>query len=64
MVDKHRYMLIDEVAREARVSLSSVRHWLRTSKLKSVRPGRRRLVERSEFERFLGVSAKRRESVE
>jgi excisionase family DNA binding protein len=46
-------MLIAEVAREARVSVSSVRHWLRTGKLNSVRPARRRLIARDEFERFM-----------
>jgi excisionase family DNA binding protein len=53
MLDKQRYMLIGEVSQEARASPSTVRHWLRTGKLRSVRPGRRRLVERVEFERFL-----------
>lgn len=48
-----RFMLIAEVAREARVSVSSVRHWLRTGKLTSVRPARRRLIARDEFERFM-----------
>ncbi len=47
-------MLIGEVAREARVSVSSVRHWLLTGKLPYVRPGRRVMVLREDFERFLG----------
>jgi excisionase family DNA binding protein len=58
MHDRQRYMLVDEVAREARVSLSSVRHWLRTGKLASVRPGRRRLIRRSDFDRFIDGLAK------
>jgi excisionase family DNA binding protein len=37
-------MLLEEVADEARVSLSTVHHWLRTGRLKSTRPGKRRLV--------------------
>lgn len=51
--DRQRFMLIAEVAREARVSISSVRHWLRTGKLTSIRPARRRLIARDEFERFM-----------
>jgi len=53
MADQRRFLTLDECAAEARVSRSSVRHWLRTGKLRGVRPGRRRLVERCEFERFL-----------
>jgi hypothetical protein len=48
-----RFMLLSEVATEARVSISSVRHWLRTGRLRSVRPARRRLVRLQDFERFL-----------
>lgn len=53
MNERDRYMLLSEVASEARVSLSSVRHWLRTGKLQSVRPGRRRLIRRTDFEQFI-----------
>ena len=53
MAEEQRFMLVDEVAREARVSLSTVHHWLRTGRLKSVRPGRRRLIARDDFERFV-----------
>jgi excisionase family DNA binding protein len=42
-----------EVARLARVSVSSVRHWIKSGRLASIRPGKRRLVRRAEFERFL-----------
>jgi excisionase family DNA binding protein len=55
MNEHNRYMLLSEVAAEARVSLSSVRHWLRTGKLPSVRPGRRRLIRRADFEEFLAA---------
>ena len=44
---------LEEVAQLARVSVSTVRHWIKTGRLASLRPGRRRLVQRSEFERFL-----------
>jgi excisionase family DNA binding protein len=48
------FLLLDEVMRLARAeSISTVRHWLRTGKLASVRPGRRRMVRRSDLEAFL-----------
>jgi len=50
---EERFMLLSEVARDARASISTVRHWLRTGRLPSVRPGRRRLVRRQDFERFM-----------
>jgi len=53
MLEQRRFLTIEECAAVARVSPSSVRHWLRTGKLKSLRPARRRLVDRIEFERFL-----------
>jgi excisionase family DNA binding protein len=62
MGEQRRFLTLDECAAEARVSLSSVRHWLRAGKLRSVRPGRRRLVERSEFERFLAANAQKVEA--
>jgi excisionase family DNA binding protein len=55
MPDNERFMLVEEVAREARVSLSTVHHWLRTGRLKSVRPGRRRMIAREDFERFVAA---------
>jgi excisionase family DNA binding protein len=57
MSEQQRFMLVDEVAREARVSLSTVHHWLRTGRLDSTRPGRRRLVAREDFERFVKAFA-------
>jgi excisionase family DNA binding protein len=50
---EERFMLLIEVARDARASISTVRHWLRTKRLPSIRPGRRRLVRRQDFERFM-----------
>lgn len=35
------------------IEVSSVRHWLRTGRLPSVRPARHRLVRREDFERFV-----------
>ena len=48
-------LLLEEIARECRASLSSVRYWIRTGRLRSVRPGRRRLVRREDLDRFLAL---------
>ncbi len=50
---QHELMILEEVAREARTSVHSVRHWIRSGKLASIRPGRRRLVRRADLERLL-----------
>jgi excisionase family DNA binding protein len=47
------FLLLSEVAEEARTTLSTVRHWIATGKLASVRPGRRRLVRRADLDAFL-----------
>jgi excisionase family DNA binding protein len=47
------FLLLEEVAEETRTPLSTVRHWIATGKLASVRPGRRRLVRRIDLEAFL-----------
>ena len=47
---RERFLLIDEVAREARVSESTVRHWLRTGRLSSTKLGKRRVIPRDAFE--------------
>jgi excisionase family DNA binding protein len=49
-----RYLLIEEVAEITRSSESTVRYWLSVGKLKSIRPGRRRLIPEAELRRFLG----------
>jgi excisionase family DNA binding protein len=52
-------LLLEEVAAEVRAPLSSVRFWVATGKLRSLRPGRRRLVRRLDLDFFLhgpGVS--------
>jgi excisionase family DNA binding protein len=48
-----QYLLLTECAAEARVSVSTVRHWILTRRLASTRPGRRRLVRRVDFDEFL-----------
>lgn len=49
----HDYLLLSEVAEIARTSVDSVRSWVRSGRLRSVKPGRRRLIRREELERFL-----------
>lgn len=48
-----RYLLIDEAAQIARTSPSTVRHWIRSGRLPSSRPGRRRLIAAEDLERFI-----------
>ncbi|MEY4549519.1 MAG: Helix-turn-helix domain [Pseudomonadota bacterium] len=47
------FLFLEEVARHARVSVDSVRHWIKSGRLRSVRPGKRRLVLRRDLEAFL-----------
>lgn len=54
---QHRFVRIDELAREARVSISTVRYWLRKGRLPSVKLGKRRVVPREAFERMIAVGA-------
>ncbi len=50
---EQQHLLLPEVAAVARVSVSTVRQWIATGRLRSSRPGRRRIVRRDELERFL-----------
>ena len=50
---EYEYLLLDEVAATARASVDTVRRWIRSGQLPSVKPGRRRLVRRGDLERFL-----------
>jgi len=52
-VNERRFIRIDELAREARVSTSTVRHWLRVGRLPSTKLGKRRVVPREAFERLV-----------
>lgn len=49
----NRFLLLEECADVARVSVSTVRHWIKAGKLRTFKPGRRRLVLRADFEAFL-----------
>jgi len=51
------FLLLTECAEHARVPLSTVRHWIATGKLPSVRPGRRRMVRRTDLDAFLAGAA-------
>lgn len=46
-------LFISEIARECRVPLGTVRHWMRTGRLASFRLGRRRVARREALEQFL-----------
>lgn len=48
-----RYLLIDEAAQVARVSSATVRYWLAKKKLRSVKPGRRRMILEQDLLDFL-----------
>jgi excisionase family DNA binding protein len=53
MANRDEWLLINEVAQIARVSPETVRFWIKTRRLPSVRPGRRRLIRRDALEAFL-----------
>jgi len=57
-------LLLPEAADLARVSVETVRHWLKGGKLRSVRPGRRRLIRRRDLEVFLGLRAEARDQAQ
>jgi excisionase family DNA binding protein len=52
------YLVLEEVAAFCRASLSTVRFWIRTGKLRSFRPGRRRLVRRADVVAFVTAAGR------
>jgi len=58
------FLYLDEVARECRTSVSTVRHWIAVGRLRSVRPGRRLLVTRDDLESFIDASARKPRAAE
>jgi len=62
MADHDEWLLINEVANIARVSPDTVRFWIKTGRLSSIRPGRRRLVRREALDAFLASGLKPRKS--
>lgn len=49
-------LTLEEVSQITRASLNTVRDWIKKRKLASLRPGRLRLVRRSELEAFLSAN--------
>jgi excisionase family DNA binding protein len=47
------FLLLSECAAHARVPISTIRHWIAVGKLRSVRPGRRRMVRREDLDALL-----------
>jgi excisionase family DNA binding protein len=46
-------LILEEVAELTRAKLETVRFWIKCGRLRSLRPGRRRLVRRQDLEAFL-----------
>lgn len=61
MTNRNDWLVLEEVATIARVSIETVRFWLRrpNRRLPSVRPGKRRLVRRSDLDAFLSATVSR-----
>jgi len=55
--ERVRYLLIVEAANLARVSPATVRYWIAKKRLRSVRPGRRRMVREDDLMVFLEANA-------
>lgn len=56
-----RFLLIDEAAAIARTSPNTIRYWLQIGRLRSTKPGRRRLIAEADLLALLGVGAPRTE---
>lgn len=52
------FLYLEEVARECRTSLSSVRAWVASGRLRATRPGRRLLVAREDLDTLLNSSVR------
>jgi excisionase family DNA binding protein len=52
-IRQNDFLLVEEIAQECRAPRTTVRQWMHTGRLPSIRLGRRRLVRREHFERFL-----------
>jgi excisionase family DNA binding protein len=53
-----RFLYLEEVAHECRTSLSSVRLWVSSGRLRATRPGRRVLVAREDLDLFLNAAVR------
>ena len=52
------WLFAEDIAREMRVLVATVRYWIKTRKLASVRPGRRLLVLRQDLDALLASTRK------
>jgi excisionase family DNA binding protein len=52
-VNTDELLFVEEVAREVRAPVETVRWWIRTGKLPASKPGRRLLIRRSDLLRLL-----------
>ena len=52
-----QHYFIDEIANMLGVPIGTVRDWVLKRKIRSYRPGRRRLIYRDDFLRFMRASA-------
>ena len=59
MTNRGDLLLVEEVAQIARVTPDTVRFWIKTRRLRSIRPGRRRLIRREVLEEFLAAGEPR-----
>ncbi|MDD9946971.1 MAG: helix-turn-helix domain-containing protein [Myxococcales bacterium] len=53
MTNDEPLLLLSEVAAYTRAPVSSVRHWVRTGQLASLKVGKRHLVKQTDLKRFL-----------
>ena len=58
MTNRGDLLLLVEVADIARVSVETVRYWIKQRKLASIHPGRRRPIHRRDLEAFLTKDAR------
>lgn len=47
------WLSLEQAAKRACVSVSTIRHWIRVRNLPSRRPGRRRLIDLATLDRFI-----------
>jgi excisionase family DNA binding protein len=48
-----RWLFLEEVARELRTSVSTVRHWIAIGRLRAFRPGRHILIARADLDEMI-----------
>lgn len=53
MTKREDLLFLEDVAAITRVSIETVRFWIKRGRLASIRPGRRRMVRREDLEAFL-----------